>query len=476
MPFACVSFCLSTLTNDGRIFIAAESIADRFYSLPYGWDAAYEVKPIGNRILYWVFYKIANVFVPFTANDYFWFGVAVKVCGLVILLICCGYISRRIGLKNPYTFPLLVLAFACQANFGIMMSEWFSVLFSLVAIALCFEPDKRWTFAAGALCVAIALLKGITVFMVIPAVCAVYLLGGSIDWKRAITGFFTASVVFISLCATVWPYQIMDILMSGHVAHVGHYSVTTLLTYFWMTQTGMTLPIFLSTYIPVILCGAAISVILILRYFSKLQYRDLGFFLLMWAIPALIVIIQSEFIGYHYLVFVLPAIVTFFIFMDFWPRALVVTEGCLVFLIATFIIFNSFFGSYSVYENGFWQMKERNADILNNEFNLSNQSEILYLDPGDGAYYFHANSSCRYITPMPVERNQPPEWNMTGWPQYADNRQCILAYQGEYILTDVSTGSQFSYTFFQDPDIAAMIARNYTKVDNKSWDVFRRIS
>ena len=50
IPYVAISFCLTRLTNDSRIFLGVEAIADNYYSLPYGFDAAYEVKPVGNRI------------------------------------------------------------------------------------------------------------------------------------------------------------------------------------------------------------------------------------------------------------------------------------------------------------------------------------------------------------------------------------------------------------------------------------------
>ena len=474
LPFSCISFCITPLTNDTRIFIGAAAIADRFYPLPYGWDAAYEVKPIGNRILNWIFYKVADSVIPFISNNYFWFGVIIKICALVILIGCCWYVSRRICKDNVYTFPLLILAFVCQANFGIMMAEWFAVLFSLVTTALLLEENKNWSILAGVLIVGIALLKGITSLMVIPVICAIYLLGRSVKWRCAATGFIISSATFLILCATFWPYQLLDIFLSGKVAHVGHFTFTTLLSYFWITQTSMSLPVFLITYIPIVACGFPILLIVSTIYLSRNDYARLALLAIMWLIPAMIVIIQSEFIGYHYLVLAFPAVITILLFMQMRPKYKWVIPAIIGFLVATLIVFNCFFGSYSLYEYSFWASKERNADIINDRFDLNNQSELLYLDPGDAPYYFHANSSCRYITPMPVQRNDPQRWNLTAWPQYSDNRDCILKYQGEYILTDVSNGSLFSYSFFRDPDIAAMIANNYTKVSSASWEVFRK--
>ena len=93
LPFVGISFILTNLTNDTRIFIGAEAVADNYYSLPYGWDAAYEVKPVGNRIINWVMYKVANSIVLFTHNYYTAFGYCVKFTALVILVVCCLYIA-----------------------------------------------------------------------------------------------------------------------------------------------------------------------------------------------------------------------------------------------------------------------------------------------------------------------------------------------------------------------------------------------
>ena len=140
-----------------------------------------------------------------------------------------------------------------------------------------------------------------------------------------------------------------------------------------------------------------------------------------------------------------------------------------------YVLINSSLGSFSEYEYTFWQQKENNADIINSEFNLTNQTKLLYLDPGDAPFYFHANSSCHYITPMPIERSSD-RWNMSHLPQYKETRDCILRYQGEYIVADIAGGRSTGYYgegILKDKDIMELIARNYTMVESKSWDIYR---
>lgn len=475
IPYVAISFVLCKLTNDTRIFIGVEAIADNYYPLPYGWDAAYEVKPIGNRMLNWVLYKVADFFVPFETNQYDHFGIAVRITALIILIFCCWYISKRI--QFPYAFPILFLSFACQASFGVLMSEWFAVLFSLVAIAMCMEKDSRWLYVAGALCICIGLLKSITLLMVIPILCAVYLLGKDIDLKKFAVGYFAAGISFLILCFTIWPYSIGDMLMSRLVAHVGMYDPLTLMQWFWMTQARSNLPTVLSMYVPALVVAAVIAVLVFVGYYAKSRWKNIAAFLVMWGVPTIIVLVQSEFIIYHYIVLLLPAIVSMILFARMWTVAWTkAVWGCFAFILISYIFINSAAGSFTEFEYTFWHQKEINANIINEQFNLTNQSELLYLDPGDAPYYFHANSSCHYIAPMPVERSTE-RWNMTDLPQYSDTMNCILSYQGEYIVSDIDNG--FVTGFFGEgirirKEITDMISRNYSKVESKSWTIYKK--
>jgi hypothetical protein len=474
LPLTALSFVLTPLTNDSRIFIGAEAIADTFYKLPYGWDAAYEVKPIGNRIVNWVLYKVANAFVPFTSNDYTHFGYVVKLTALIILIACCWYISRRI--KFPYVFPFLFIAFACEANFGIMMSEWFAVLFSLVAIGLCFEKNRNWQYVAGAICLCVGLLKSITVLMVIPVICAVLLLGGTIDWKKAIAGYLVAGITFLIACLTVWPYSISDMLMSRMIAHVGMYDYTTLLQWFWMTQARSNLPLQLWLFVPAIAIGIVACGFMLLYYSKKRDLTKTMLIGMMWAVPVAIVFIQSEFIIYHYIVILLAAIVSVALITIKSRQGAVLIIVAILLVFPSYVAINSVAGSFTTYEYTFWHQKEQNADLINAQYNLTNQSSILYLDPGDASYYFHANSSCHYITPMPVERSTD-EWNLTALWQYNDTHNCIMSYQGEYIVADINGGMVTGYYgkgILIRKEITDMIKANYTLEDSKSWDVYKR--
>lgn len=465
LPFAAISFVLTPLTNDTRIFIGAAAIADNYYPLPYGWDAAYEVKPIMNRIVNWILYKAANTVVPMASNHYTEFGWIVKLTALIILIACVWYVSRKISF--PYAFPFLFLSFVCMANFGILMSEWFAVMFSLVAVAMCTEGKVHYTFGAGVLMVCVGLLKSITSLMLIPVVCAVWLLNKKLDTYHLLTGCVVASCVFGMLCLTVWPYSIGDMLMSRLVAHVGMYDYTTILSWFWLTQDGRGFPQTMVYHLPIILIGIIAAIPVVAKYHD--DYKKMGMFAAMWLIPIGIVLVQSEFIIYHYIVLVFPAIISVVLFRN---QKFIV--AAIIGLLISFILVNCMFGSFTVYEYTFWEQKEQNADSILELKDIALQPSLLYLDPGDAPYYFHANSSCHYITPMPVERNKPG-WDLTYLPQYTETYNCIVTYQGKYIISDLKDKKQyFGEGILKNKTIMDMIERNYTKIDSQSWDIYKK--
>jgi len=480
LPLVSISFILTPSTNDSRIFLGAGAIADKYYSLPYGWDAAYEVKPIMNRILNWGLYKVANVFVPFEQNHYTEFGIAIKVLALIILILCCWYISKKISF--PYSFPIIYLCFICQANFGIIMSEWFAVLFSLVAVALCMEEREEYTFAAGVVMVGVGLLKSITSLVLIPVICAVWLLNKKLRIGFLLSGCLVASCTFFIACMTIFPYSINDMLMSRLIAHVGMYDFTTLIQWFFLTQTRMSLPVTMMMYIPGVIAGGLASVFVLANYSKFDGFKKVGVLCLMWLIPINIVLIQSEFVVYHYIVMLFPAIISMaLLFRNGGKKVGALMIIFLLIMIPGYVMINSSMGLFTTYEYTFWHQKERNADEINSQFNLTNQSTLLYLDPGDAPFYFHANSSCHYITPMPIERSTD-RWNISHLPQYSETYNCILNYQGEYIvgyIRNPSTSHELSLNYFGEgisirKDIINKIDTEYELVSDKSWEIYKK--
>jgi hypothetical protein len=151
-----------------------------------------------------------------------------------------------------------------------------------------------------------------------------------------------------------------------------------------------------------------------------------------------------------------------------------VLQACVILLLISYTLINAMLGSFTLYEISFWQLKEHNADLINQQFDIVNQSSVLYLDPGDGPYYFHANSSCHYITPMPVERSTT-KWDLSWLPQNAETYNCIMNYKGEYIIADIRTKTGFyGEGIAENKSIITWMNATYKPMVWTSWMVFKR--
>jgi len=300
-PVISLSYILVPLTNDARIYIGVEYIADKFYPYPYGWDLAWEIKPIANRLMAWVMYKVASSIVSF--ENAIAFGIVVKLIALGIITAIIFYFAWTVGGK--WTFPLTFVAFTCIGNFVILQAEYWALVWSLLAIALLLHDNENYHWIAGILFVLIALFKGITGLLCIPILCAVLLLKPNVRlwlWE-IILGFGTAGGIFIILNATIWPHMIPDMIMSAQVARVGQFP-------FWMYFMSITAFLYSAAmYIPLVSVGCIVG----LFYFIKTFYIDklaILLFAAMWFVPFLIIYIQGEFFVYHYVVLTLPILVT----------------------------------------------------------------------------------------------------------------------------------------------------------------------
>jgi hypothetical protein len=308
LPLMAINYVLTPITNDGRIYIGVEYIADHFYPYPYGWDLAWEIKPVANRIMAWALYKGATLFVPF--ENEIVFGIAVKILALAVVTVIAYYFSIVVNRYKPlqtniYTFPLIWLSMVAIANFIILQAEYWAVVFSLLTIAFLLTDNEHLHYLAGALFVVIGLFKGITCLMFLPILCAVLLLRPSwrLYWVDVAGGFLSAVAMFFVLNATIWPHMLSDMLMSAQVARVGMYPVIL----YALSTVGL---LFVALqYMPLAIVGIIAALLYFIRECGRSATGSM-LFAVMWVVPFGIVFMQGEFFYYHYYPLVVPTLVT----------------------------------------------------------------------------------------------------------------------------------------------------------------------
>lgn len=312
-------FIVTDLTNDMRIYLGVEHIAANYYPFPEGIDLAWEIKPIFNRVINFVLYKIATLFVPF--EDHFLFGVAVKLLVLGMIIFVAWYFSRWVrgmfyhDIDSKYIFATVFFSFTTVGNFCIGQAEYFAVLFTVFAIALLLSDFFPANFLGGVIMACVFLTKGVTGLLLISCVCGWFLLkrqwvdGTDFlpympDLKVFIAGFIAAGYGFYVMAVLFWHNMISDILISPHLARVGIAAIQNVLIWFFAQLVICPL------HIPVLIIGLPFAAIFWFAWVRRQERMTRYAYLLLWLVPCLIVIIQGELFIYHYLAFVPSAIVT----------------------------------------------------------------------------------------------------------------------------------------------------------------------
>ena len=465
IPIVAIAYILIPFTNDVRIFQGVARLVDYYGSFPSSLDAAWEMKPLGNRLIHYLLYKMVTPLTDFGSPLY---PVLVKAVCVVVALVCCWYFATSFTKERVPIFAISSLALLTATNFVVMQAEWFAVLACLVCIGMLNRDNLGAYTVSGFLMFFMFLLKGISGLLIIPILCYLYIVTENpyVFFERtayAFLGFLMAGAAFLAMCLTVFPHAIPDMMMSAALARVGQYPVTTYLNSMF---AGMGT---LSMYVPAFVFTVAIGLyVLVTVRLSKLKFAAL---LLMWLVPFLMVLAQGEFFLYHYFVLIFPGILSVVYLATSEPGDLrVLYSLVLIPMLALWLIFNSPVGIVTKDEVAFYAGEMPNADEANRLFNISDQAEVLFLDPGASVYFFSPNTSCRYSAPLPVQRHTA-QWNLTGLPAYQEEYTCIMNYSGRFVVgLDWWLGRDLP----ERREIYEKFDRGYVKVWNKSWDIYQR--
>jgi hypothetical protein len=138
---------------------------------------------------------------------------------------------------------------------------------------------------------------------------------------------------------------------------------------------------------------------------------------------------------------------------------------------------NSYVGFITDMELTFWKSKDPVSIEVNSIYHLDKEPSILYLDAGDAPYFFRANSSCRYSTPLPFQRDNPVNWSLSWMPEFQEEYSCINNYQGKYIIMDTNSNFEFNWIGMDKSnrkDLKNLLENNYTIVWEKCWLIYQK--
>jgi len=482
-PIVCLGSILSPLTNDVRIFYGIEQLGIKYLPFPQSVYGGYwEIKPVANHICQFLIASFTNIFVPF--SNHALQEPIIKSIAIAMAIFACYIFSKNI-LKVKYSFLLCFCGMFCALNLVVLQAEFLAIIFAMISCALFVEKNKLWHYVAGALLIWVLLVKGTTGALIISAVCIVLIFNNQrIDWVRGLVGFITMGGAFYAASLTIWQQMIPDILMAPILSHVGEYD--------WFGQIGVTAiatTISASIYIPCIGLGIVYG-----GAWLKNHIRDprAKWFVLSFLAPLFIVFYQSESFAYQYYVFLLPAVVGLVLYEVDTPiqkpgkklkRENIVAMSVVLLFLMWCILYSPqpIWGleqNYGVQELKMNNFFDKNANEMEVKFNLSKEKTLLYLDTGSGPYYTNGvNSSCRYVAPLILQRNNPGRTVVSNLTEYWDAYNCTMDYNERYILADGPLGKDDGWFGTDSPEkknIVSKVKSEYNEVFSGAWTVYEK--
>jgi hypothetical protein len=476
LPLVAIGSILSPLTNDTRIFYGVQYLAYTYFPFPHGISYVWEIKPIFSHIFNYCLVVFTCALVPF--SNHFAQEIIIKTVAVALAIVASWIFAKNV-LKIKYSFALCFISLFACLNLNILQMEWLAIILSMISCALFMEIKNYWHYIAGALLILVLLSKGTTGALIISSVCIMLIFQKRIDWIRGGIGFTVTGILFFIASQTIWPEMLQDIMSAPILSHIGEYSM--------VGQIGVTVIaslISMSIYIPIVGLGAVYGGIWIKNHIHGIEAKLL---ITSWIAPLCIVWAQSESFAYQYFLFALPAVVGLVLYERDTPKEkkgklklkrenIIATS--IVILFGMWVIFYApFFSYYGEQEQKMNKFFWNDSKIINEQFDLPNQTNILYMDTGSLPYYVGANTSCRYVAPLVLQRMNPNRTIVSTLPSYEEEYLCVMNYSGAYILADGPLGKAdgwFGVDSNEKISIVNKVNTEYKNVHSGAWSIYER--
>jgi hypothetical protein len=308
----------------------------------------------------------------------------------------------------------------------------------------------------------IFLLKAITIFM-IPVIFAAWWLIVP-EHKRwqvfdAVIGLGISAAVILTACILGLPFFLSDLL--------NLFPVQQAVAPDFVTQTiSVLLHSFgVIWFIPVLAIGAITGLFVLYDYLKTKEYAYAVFFGILWGSVVCVQYIQAMYWVYHYVGFIVPAVVSIYLFITkfYSDKPLLVST---LITVSVILVFSVSCSVWSTNYAGMWDQMQSDSIWINDQYHLNDQSSVLYIDQGSAAYYLRAPSYCRYIAPLSIELSDR-QHDLSGTKVYQDELSCIMRYNGTYVVMNRGW-------FGDHTDIDTKLNTEYTIVSNKTWTIYQR--
>ena len=462
------SFSGVDLTDDVKVFVGAgkQATLDTTHGFMTSIDSSWELKPLGNRVLYYFVVIAAGAF--HTNPD-----ICLKMLALsalvVIALLFAIEVTRRFPGVEPadadFAFAFVSIAMLTVANLFFMQAEWWAVLLSFAVLWMLLTKKYALVGIAGLLSVWIIFMK-LSTLMLIPSIFAAYILLEGVIHRETIIAYatgFLAGLAFVATWLVYLPHAVPDMFLSIQLARATKgIDIQTVdgLNYllFYTINNILNAPVIGIGLVALMILFILLVVMRINKGEEVIAYcvKTLIILFFLWGAPLASILAQNEFFSYHYTILVFPAVITVLVTIGnaTMPLRLEGATAAIVAIFAIWFMMNSLWSPLYAQQDAFWKGTANDSELFQERYDLS--GEILYLDISSATYYLDAKSACRMVGSLPIERK------LTWTTEYAENLACIENYQGTYAVAKHGSGMP-------------SLLPNYTKIEEgTSWDLYAR--
>lgn len=495
---AIISFVVIPFSGDIEVFLGSSRLADYFGKDPvYNSFNVWEIKGTLLRLFFYLFYLVAGLFADIPSTS---FSIIISTMyALLVMIVLWAIVHMSVKNKTDRTLclSLLCISFFAVDTWSKLQAEMTCSMLLLLAIAFALKDGKHregQLLFSGILIGLMFWFKLPLLLLSVVFVAEYFLLKKENEVKLSIKHI---SIVVIGAFVSLFAIGLLVYFINP-----GEYSRMIMTSIYQNTLfSGNNISLlhvlksFISGYIksmmsiPVIFVGSSCLIVNIIYAFKKKKIDDAFWHIIAWVIPAIYVMISNCYFTYHYLTFLVPAIVEvwlsinrdlncfhhkldspvifgiggvllLFTLLSNFAKPIVYTKynviileliGCAIlaslFFVSVFekrrtlIIYAVcgyallIFFTYSVLfsANSFAYISLKNSSYRN-DFSLpiSQNEKILYLDAGDGAYYLGYKTYYEEYYPLILQRiDEGSERSLS--PRYVDASNTILSFDGEFV-------------------------------------------
>ena len=458
-----ILFVIAPICFDVKLYIGGAYQTDLLTNFPMSLFECWEHKLILNRFIFYILFKITNIFV--NANNIILFEIILKlIYGIISIFIIKFFTNNtkeffeKYKIKKEIVFFILYSVVIGMSVYSNLQTEITALLILMIAIVFAIKKNSISKIFAGFLISTLFFFKGITLLYSI-IVLAVMILNKNnkkdiifvILWSFI---FFITEIVLLNIFI---PSELTQIYLSSK------YMTNDVRNYNIIAFTFMGLSLF-----PTFAFGLISYINNNIINIKNKNFKMIILESFLWLLLIIGVIMQGA--KYIYQIGLLfPACIFSIIqFIYYYKNKQINEKNKLVIMILIFIFLITSFCMNAIYYMEIYQGNIKNIEnekILSKKIPDLKDEEILYIGNGLSAYYIQAKSYTRYTTTIFLANNNEIYLNS----QYINElKKQIKEYKGKYIIID---DKEFKKKFRLDDKTISFINENYEFYTSTNMEV-----